>query len=278
MKFLVLILLCSSTVTLHAQNDTIYEDLSYALKHPESIVHLDLTYQDVKPRKLRQLSKLEHLETLNLEGLLLKRFPKSITECKQLRIIDLDINDIEHLPKEIGQLKQLEELTLNYNHLQSLPDELFTLPKLKVLDVASKEKTPFLSEKVVELKQLEWLSCNTDSAHFQKVILPLQHLKKLEVFSSEMITPCILLEFPQLVEFRMTINNMGEYKPFDCSLTELEHLKRFYLYTRDCCWPYVMVTQEEYQEIRALFPKECSVSGIINEQEYQEIKSDIELR
>lgn len=61
--------------------------------------------------------------------------PMQVFQYKQLKYLNLSLNDLNSLPKEIGQLKNLVYLDLSLNNFAILPKEIAKLKKLKILDL-----------------------------------------------------------------------------------------------------------------------------------------------
>nr|BAJ97166.1 predicted protein [Hordeum vulgare subsp. vulgare] len=75
------------------------------------------------------------LSTLDLQGVQIKRLPKTVFNLFNLRFLGLRDTQIEYLPKEIGRLQNLEVLDAYNAMLSVLPVEVATLRKLKYLYV-----------------------------------------------------------------------------------------------------------------------------------------------
>ncbi|TFY81090.1 hypothetical protein EWM64_g2928 [Hericium alpestre] len=65
----------------------------------------------------------------------LTTIPPEISKLRHLELLDLSGNSLVTLPPEIGMLTQLKELYLFDNHLSTLPSELGTLHQLQTLGV-----------------------------------------------------------------------------------------------------------------------------------------------
>lgn len=106
--------------------------------------------------------------------------PKEITQLKKLRILTISYNKIESLPESFGNLKKLESLQLQFNSLKSLPasfggcinlkflflgrnniteisDTFADLHNLKELYIAEAGPMLVLSERLCELRFLEYI-------------------------------------------------------------------------------------------------------------------------
>ncbi len=103
-----------------------------------------------------ELTRLEHLETLQVEDGELRRIPRfvadlarltdldlsgnrietfapALLELTGLRRLDLSRNDLTNLPEEVGRLQALRTLELNGNRLRDLPASMAELNGLRTL-------------------------------------------------------------------------------------------------------------------------------------------------
>lgn len=127
-----------------SSNEKVYTDLSQALKNPLSVIHLDLSHQNLY-QVSSQIQLFEKLVSLNLSGNNLKSlegldfsnqrnliqiklndnrfstFPQELLTAKQLIILDIGFNKIDSIPSSLSSLKFLETLRLHHNHLSHLP-------------------------------------------------------------------------------------------------------------------------------------------------------------
>ncbi|XP_072982183.1 disease resistance protein RPM1-like [Typha latifolia] len=90
-------------------------------------------------------SSIKSLRVLNLEGALIKEFPKEIATLIHLRYLNLRNTSISELPKALGNLIYLETLNLKRTNLTTLPAEILKLLRLRhLLSYRYVEKKPAL--------------------------------------------------------------------------------------------------------------------------------------
>jgi len=97
---------------------------------------LDLSGLDLEewPRSLADLTSLYNLD---LSKNRLVSIPKTLSTFSVLLTLDLSGNQITELPREISELSDLGWLNVSRNKLKSLPDSIVRLGQLKELDAAN---------------------------------------------------------------------------------------------------------------------------------------------
>ena len=80
----------------------------------------------------------------------LSRIPPEITKLRHLELLDLSGNNLADIPSELGMLTSLKELYLFDNHLNTLPAELGTLHQLQTLGIEGNPIDPALKLMVQE--------------------------------------------------------------------------------------------------------------------------------
>jgi Leucine-rich repeat (LRR) protein len=236
-----------------AQSDSTYTDLRKALRSPEKVVHLDLHMVEMKKSDLKKLSVFKNLQSLNLSQCQLTEFPLSILSCTKLVHLDLSWNYITEVPETKGRLSLLEDLELYHNRFDSIPATM---------------------RQLIHLKQL---SCAVTPQDFDEIILELPALQELRIYVKKPISPCRISELKALEDFHMYIHFVSDMTlpNFDCSTIGTEKLRHFSIYTTDCCWPYIELSEAQYNSIKKKLPKNCQLHGLLDG---PELKSDIKLR
>ena len=115
-----------------------FKNMHDALKLSEQCKYLVIQRKGLKELSA-DITKLEHLEELTLDGNELKTLPPEIGELKNLRKLSVQFNQIDSLPKEIGKLENLQELYLHHNNLKYLPKEIFELKNLMYLYIGKNQ-------------------------------------------------------------------------------------------------------------------------------------------
>lgn len=80
----------------------------------------------------------------------LTRVPPEITKLRHLELLDLSGNNLTEVPAALGMLTSLKELYLFDNHLSTLPHELGTLHQLQTLGVEGNPLEPALKLMIQE--------------------------------------------------------------------------------------------------------------------------------
>jgi Leucine-rich repeat (LRR) protein len=122
------------------------------LSHLVNLKELSFTFSEgVSDLNFSIFSRLEELEISNNQ---LKEFPLSITQLKNLKVLDIGEyhrdaypmcldetyhqtqNKIAALPESIGDLTDLEDLDISFNPILTLPQSLKKLTKLTFIDIS----------------------------------------------------------------------------------------------------------------------------------------------
>jgi Leucine-rich repeat (LRR) protein len=128
--------------------------------------------------------------------------PKSVLQLRQLRSLDLSMNELEELPEWFGELTQLQSLNLSSNSLRTLPSSFEQLTQLQSLDLNWNELSE-VPKSISALRQLKSLILSRNEIRFLPEWLGrLSHLKLLGLDSL----------------------NLGSVPEFLCQLTQLQSL------------------------------------------------------
>lgn len=86
-----------------------------------------------------ELSKLAHLEELNLVFCKISEFPSDLSSFKNLKTLNLSLNEITKMPDSIIFPSSLQTLVLNNNKLSDIPVKALRYAHIKVLDISNRE-------------------------------------------------------------------------------------------------------------------------------------------
>ncbi len=122
-----------------------YTDLQEALKHPESVIKLELRRKRLKTFPM-DILKFPNLQYLDLTKNDIRELPPEVGQLKYLQYFSISKNGLEELPPEIGDLENLFYLNANQNELTAIPPTIGKLSKLKNLDLWSNNIERFPEE------------------------------------------------------------------------------------------------------------------------------------
>ncbi|XP_008308272.1 PH domain leucine-rich repeat-containing protein phosphatase 2 isoform X2 [Cynoglossus semilaevis] len=110
---------------LYLTGNNLNEDCGAVVVGHQSLRVLHLAYNQMTSFPASKLSKLEHLEELNLSGNKLKAIPSTVSSCKRLHTLIAHSNNISVFP-EILNLPEIKLVDLSCNELTEiqLPDSL----------------------------------------------------------------------------------------------------------------------------------------------------------
>jgi hypothetical protein len=152
-------------------------DLKLAVLDPEIVFCADFNSKFLFTLP-NEVAKMDFLIKLNLFNNKLNKFPKELSNCKSLLLLDISSNklteldgqllknlhylkelnlaknELIELPKEIGTLKKLTLLNLRSNKIKSLPNEIGELESLEILDLSLNELSS-LPDQFYRLKNLK---------------------------------------------------------------------------------------------------------------------------
>lgn len=98
----------------------------------KQVTSLNFSNQQLK-RIPREVFLCTNLRKLNLEGNCLKQIPKELFNLKKLKVLNLANNQLTSLQAGISQLSNLKKLVLANNSLRNIPKQIFNLKKLDTL-------------------------------------------------------------------------------------------------------------------------------------------------
>ena len=79
--------------------------------------------------------ELDTIYSLNLSNCRYNSLEKAITLFKDLKHLDLSINELSSLPDYLLELQSLESINLQDNYIEEFPDVLADLPDLKQINL-----------------------------------------------------------------------------------------------------------------------------------------------
>lgn len=188
----------------HAQQDTVYSNITESLKVADKVyqLYINTTYfeeEDWAPLdSLVQFKNLERLMMSNY-GDVHKTFPKQILKLSKLKSLIFYEYKLDTIPAEIIQLTNLEELSFTRSQLEIFPIAITKLKKLKALtlkgnyfdeihasigklknlkELVINERLSSLPSSLARLNKLETL--DLESNHFDTLPVCIYNLRKLK--------------------------------------------------------------------------------------------------
>lgn len=154
--------------------------------------------------------KLNQLEVLSANENKLKFISENISNLKNLKKLDVSVNEFSEFPNQINELKNLELLSMSFNHLNKLPKNITNLKQLKLLDLSNNEFSEF-PEHLSKLNNLQSLMIANSVEYQTSLNTYYQSKDKFNRFSN---LPLSILKLNQLelllIEFYET--------PSSCSI------------------------------------------------------------
>ena len=91
---------------------TVHTDLKIALKTPEQVYKLDLSYQAIEPKLFQKFDKFTSLQTLHFSSNSLSVWPENISSLGNLVYLATFNNEFTTLPKDFKKFPNLMYLEL----------------------------------------------------------------------------------------------------------------------------------------------------------------------
>ncbi len=117
-----------------------FSNLNGCLENLSKLKRLYIWCDDLKLDQFDEIAKINQLEELSIhtgwnDKKSISEIPSSLEKLKNLKVLELQLNNVRELPEFIDQLKNLEELYIDNLYLKTLPVSLINLPKLKKLSI-----------------------------------------------------------------------------------------------------------------------------------------------
>ncbi|XP_039024917.1 putative disease resistance protein RGA4 [Hibiscus syriacus] len=146
--------------------------------------HITIDFQIYPSFKGRKLRTLLHFRNEKYEKMSEATWDFIISNCRCLRVLELEGLDLDIVPHSIHKLKHLRYLDLSRNDLKILPKSICKLLNLQVLELDLCLKLKELPEKIEKLVNLTHLSCIGcwSLTHMPRGIGKLTSLQRLSMF------------------------------------------------------------------------------------------------
>lgn len=197
-------------------------------------------------KSLAGIGYLKSLTGLSMGKGILEEIPSEITQCKNLKRLELlKMYDLKRLPENIGQLQELEYISIALTAMESLPESIGELKKLKYLDASSTNITA-VPESIGNCESLVFLDLHsTDITEIPDSVTKLKNLKSLNLgYTKITALPENIGALSELVRLDLFGLDLRKLPQSIRNLTKLEYLNVFDNYNLD----------EEYKQ---WFPNKC---------------------
>jgi Leucine-rich repeat (LRR) protein len=211
------------TDSLFIAKHTTYSNLADALKNPDKVYHLDLSFKSLKVFP-KEIFLFTNLESLNLYYNALTIIPEEIKKLVNLKHIDFRSNGISELPADFYSLPNLEILKLSSCKFKSIPADIKNLKALRKIDLSRNPLTSLPNE-FAQLHLINLDLGNLELKTFPDLICKITTLEELTLRTN------MFHDFPQCMADLVNLRelhigfNKYEFIPLTVfTLTELEEL------------------------------------------------------
>lgn len=190
---------------------------------------LILNDNTLKHAQLRQVTSLVNLTTLHLRNTErdMKNFPSGLDNLKNLKDIDLSMNELTSIPESLYHVEGLKKLNLSDNKISDLSSLIDNWEYLEVLNL-SRNRLSQLPNAFCKLLRLRQLYINENDLTFETLPPGIGKLSELEIFSAAAnrltTIPESLCRCGKLKKIILNSNNLVTFPDSYHYLTELEEL------------------------------------------------------
>jgi E3 ubiquitin-protein ligase LRSAM1 len=115
------------------------------------------------------LSDLKDIKVLDLHNNGLEKLPDDIKHLEKLEVLYLQNNKLKQLPSSIGALRNLKTLNLSHNRLKDLPAAVSGCVSLRTLDLRNNPKLKQIPKEIAHIRCLETLLLDEENITFPDV-------------------------------------------------------------------------------------------------------------
>ncbi len=135
-------------------NSEIYKDLKAALKSPDNVYKLDLSYQNIEPKWLNKIGQLKNLMNIQLNSNGLSQLPNSFCELHNLVYFSSLNNPLQQWPCPFYNFPNLQYLEIGNSHIDTLSSDIAACQYLKIIKFYGNGDTLRLPKTLKYLKKL----------------------------------------------------------------------------------------------------------------------------
>lgn len=135
-------------------NSEIYKDLKQALKTPDVVYKLDLSYQNIEPKLFNKIGQLKNLMNLQLNSNNISVLPASFCDLHNLVYFSSLNNPIQQWNCPFYNFPNLQYFEIGNSQIDSISQSIIACQYLKTLKIFNTEDTLFLPKTLKYLKKL----------------------------------------------------------------------------------------------------------------------------
>ncbi|MCB9042507.1 MAG: leucine-rich repeat domain-containing protein [Chitinophagales bacterium] len=205
----------------------VYRSFDAALRHPQKVVQLKISYKKIDsiPEAIFSLPNVQHIYFFKNQ---LTEIPPEIGRLKTLKSLVVSSNQLTEVPAEIGNLQRLERLSLSNNYLKELPPEIGKLQRLHELELQMNDLQQ-LPESLGNLSQLAYVNLsNNGIENLPDSLQNWQNIKFVYIGRNNLQEiPQWIVQWQNLVELDLRFSGNGLQIP--AQLAQIRSLEKLYI-------------------------------------------------
>jgi len=166
------------------------------------------------------------IKKLELYELLISEIPEELTSLNNIKFLSFKLKFLTKLPSSLHRLTNLEGFKIERTSITELPDNLFELYNLKELQIISNEGIKILSDKISQLKNLEYLyAYSNEIKELPKTLFRLEKLKVLHLADNKIEEiPSEMTALPSLKVLNLSGNRLKNIPDDIFEMASLEEI------------------------------------------------------
>lgn len=136
---------------------------------------------------INKLSKLKHLEELEIWNCNLSSFPSNFSKLISLKKLTIKDTTIHYFPTSISECYNIEELNLETGKINTISKEVANLTSLRKIKIRVDSTFPYIILKLKQLEEIDLSESNIETIPIEIISLP--KLKKLIIYETPLLYP-----------------------------------------------------------------------------------------